>query len=480
MAQTLEYNKEVTAVVPVAIPTFDDDLGIIQKLDDEPNDVGGLTAAELKAKFDEGNLTAQQYINNVLIPKVVADDLTEQTRQAAESERVANEIERVSNETNRVNAENSRATAEQTRVNAEQGRVSAENARVAAEQARVDVNNGIVAQATEQANAAKRGADNAEAFKVSAESSATSAAGSASAASTSATSAAGSASAAATSANNAAGSATAAANAANKATNDVKANLQQLVTDAENAESGAKAAQAAAEKARDEAQGIVGGDYATKDEAQGYADTAESNANTYTDEQIAAIPAPDVSGQIAAHNADTAAHPDIRTAVSNAQSTATAAQTAANSKMATDFSNASAVLSAAKGGTGVTSLEALAEALGVGGGAKIAFGSYVGTNLGGAANAITLTFDFEPRLLWVYRFRQASYSYPQLFIITKYDASDKISGYYYAEWNTSSDAFKETALISSTFSGNTVSWYANSGSAMMNTSNVTYYYFAIG
>ena len=109
MAQTLDYNKNVTAVVPVTIPTFDDDLAIIQKLDDEPNDVGGLTPAELKAKFDEGNVTAQRYINEVLIPVVVANDLSEQSREAAESERVANEVERVGNENARVVAEQERA-----------------------------------------------------------------------------------------------------------------------------------------------------------------------------------------------------------------------------------------------------------------------------------------------------------------------------------------------------------------------------------
>lgn len=111
MAQTLEHNKAVTTVVPVSIPTFDDDLAIIQKLDDEPNDVGGLTATELKAKFDEGNVTAQQYINNVLIPTVVADGLTEQARQVAEAERVTNEIERVGNEEARASAEKERELA---------------------------------------------------------------------------------------------------------------------------------------------------------------------------------------------------------------------------------------------------------------------------------------------------------------------------------------------------------------------------------
>ena len=46
------------------IPKLHEDLSIIQKLDDQPNDVGGLTAAELKAKFDESGLTVQEYINN--------------------------------------------------------------------------------------------------------------------------------------------------------------------------------------------------------------------------------------------------------------------------------------------------------------------------------------------------------------------------------------------------------------------------------
>lgn len=48
------------------------DLNIVQKLDDEPNDVGGLSAAELKKKFDEGSLTIQEYINATLIPALEA------------------------------------------------------------------------------------------------------------------------------------------------------------------------------------------------------------------------------------------------------------------------------------------------------------------------------------------------------------------------------------------------------------------------
>lgn len=66
----------------------------------------------------------------------------------------------------------------------------------------------------------------------------------------------------------------------------------------------------------EQAASIAGGDFATKTEAKGYADNAESNANDYTDAQIAAIPTPDVSGQISAHNKNTSAHADIRSALS--------------------------------------------------------------------------------------------------------------------------------------------------------------------
>lgn len=41
----------------MALPTCNEDMNIISKLDDEPNDVGGLSATSLKAKFDlAGNL----------------------------------------------------------------------------------------------------------------------------------------------------------------------------------------------------------------------------------------------------------------------------------------------------------------------------------------------------------------------------------------------------------------------------------------
>lgn len=46
------------------------DLYIISLLDDEPNDVGGMSSAELKAKFDEAANTIKTYINESLIPEL--------------------------------------------------------------------------------------------------------------------------------------------------------------------------------------------------------------------------------------------------------------------------------------------------------------------------------------------------------------------------------------------------------------------------
>lgn len=50
------------------IPRVTSDLGTISTLDDRPNDTGGLTAAELKAKFDEDSGKLKTYLNDVLLP----------------------------------------------------------------------------------------------------------------------------------------------------------------------------------------------------------------------------------------------------------------------------------------------------------------------------------------------------------------------------------------------------------------------------
>ena len=50
------------------IPRVTDELGTVSTLDDRPNDTSGLTAAELKAKFDADSGTLKAYLNDVLIP----------------------------------------------------------------------------------------------------------------------------------------------------------------------------------------------------------------------------------------------------------------------------------------------------------------------------------------------------------------------------------------------------------------------------
>ena len=51
-------------------PEFTDDLSIVSKLGDNPGADNGLTAEGLKAKFDEGSLALQKFINSVLIAKL--------------------------------------------------------------------------------------------------------------------------------------------------------------------------------------------------------------------------------------------------------------------------------------------------------------------------------------------------------------------------------------------------------------------------
>ena len=57
----------------MSLPRIEVDLGYVSKLDDNPNDVGGLDAAELKAVFDKAGLTLQEYINTTLIPQIESD-----------------------------------------------------------------------------------------------------------------------------------------------------------------------------------------------------------------------------------------------------------------------------------------------------------------------------------------------------------------------------------------------------------------------
>ena len=138
MEKRLTADLNVVANSNLEIQMLDGDLNIIQKLDDEPNDVGGLTSAELKAKFDESGNIIKKYINETLIPAVLAEDATEESRKQAEAARIAAEQGRVTAEQGRVSAETTRAQAETARTNAETARGNAESQRSSAETTRVD------------------------------------------------------------------------------------------------------------------------------------------------------------------------------------------------------------------------------------------------------------------------------------------------------------------------------------------------------
>ena len=58
------------------------DLNIIAALDDEPNDVGGLTAAQLKAEFDEAGNTVKAYVNETLTVELDDNFATKAEAQA--------------------------------------------------------------------------------------------------------------------------------------------------------------------------------------------------------------------------------------------------------------------------------------------------------------------------------------------------------------------------------------------------------------
>ena len=57
----------------MAITPLNADMNIIARLSDEPNDVDGLSASELKARFDEAGNTIKGYINGTLVTEVDAE-----------------------------------------------------------------------------------------------------------------------------------------------------------------------------------------------------------------------------------------------------------------------------------------------------------------------------------------------------------------------------------------------------------------------
>ena len=259
---------------------------------ENPSDYPTYEPDEMQVRKDMQSLhdEVKDFLNNELIPRVVAEDATVEAWTYAEEQRAANEVTRVANEEQRV-------ANEAARVAAESGRTAAEQARTLAEQARVDSTTGIVAQATEQARAASASAGYA--------------ADSASAASASAAEATQQAGIAFTWASHAEQAANHAAAAANGA-DDSRIRAE---------ESAGQAAASASSAARSESEAKR---YAEQASSAGSGDMLQSvydptgkrqDVFKYVDTKVSNIPTPDVSGQIASHNSSTSAHADIRTAL---------------------------------------------------------------------------------------------------------------------------------------------------------------------
>lgn len=118
----------------------------------------------------------------------------------------------------------------------------------------------------------------------------------------------------------------------------------------------------------------------------------------------------------------------------------------------------SGILPVARGGTGVSSLDELAKALGA---VKVTAGTYVGNGRYGSDNPNGLTFQFIPKFVII-----SGPMYAMILVHnTDYSFYSSIEGY----------------IVFATWSGNSVSWYnPDSESQQMNSSGKTYTYYAFG
>ena len=103
------------------------------------------------------------------------------------------------------------------------------------------------------------------------------------------------------------------------------------------------------------------------------------------------------------------------------------------------------------------------------GGAKFAFGSYVGDGRYGSSRPNSLTFDFEPKLLFVQS--EAGDTQSSIIVLRGARAGTLFPGFQYSD----------SRYVTMTWDGNTVSWYNEQhGTYQLNANGGTYYYLALG
>lgn len=76
----------------MAIPRLTEDVAVIQKLSDLPNSADGLTADQLKAKFDESPGIIKKFLNEKLIPSILAKNIPFEPTDAISAEDIQSAI----------------------------------------------------------------------------------------------------------------------------------------------------------------------------------------------------------------------------------------------------------------------------------------------------------------------------------------------------------------------------------------------------
>ena len=107
-------------------------------------------------------------------------------------------------------------------------------------------------------------------------------------------------------------------------------------------------------------------------------------------------------------------------------------------------------------------------------GVRIATGSYVGTGTYGQSNPNSLTFGFEPKMVWVCATNTSNASKEQATFLFG------ASFYSYVQASSASSNGSVTFGTSVQFNGNVMSWYSDNAIKQFNTNGTTYHFVAIG
>lgn len=109
--------------------------------------------------------------------------------------------------------------------------------------------------------------------------------------------------------------------------------------------------------------------------------------------------------------------------------------------------------------------------------ARIATGSYTGTGTYGASNPNSLTFEFEPKAIFMWAVNNGIRLPNELAATTYIAAIPANNVYYYGGFDYPGQT---RGQIKRSIDGKTITWYSTGPGYQLNSSNITYYYLAIG